>query len=310
MAACFIQSYDCEGLWGVADLVNAHSRESLSSVRLAEVYDSLLALLDQFHLPATMAWVGMFALPSSAYEGVLPLLKQLHARCPGYLDSFFSDLESGRANHWNGAACLARVQERARLLEIGFHGFSHIPWDWPGFDSSAAKLEVAGMAQVAAGCGLPFNTFVFPRNAVNHIDVLQTSRVIGYRAARQPRSRFRRLLGEFSPWPTADAHSRPSDRSGDLVPIPAGDFFSTQFGLRRIIPSKITVARWRSIIDSAIKRSGVAHLWLHPENLALASEGVSVLGEVLSYVARARDAGNLEVLTMSDYCLRANKIHK
>ena len=77
---------------------------------------------------------------------------------------------------------------------------------------------------------------------------------------------------------------------------------NVRFGGRKLVPGRITIARWRHIIESACASGKVAHLWCHPENFLAAPDALDVLDEILSLVARRRDEGRLRVMTQAAYC--------
>ena len=85
MAARFILSLDCEGKWGVADTLTPFEHATLSNARLIEAYGQILALLDEFDIPATFAFVGLYGESASSLAALFPQLGRLAERSPDYL---------------------------------------------------------------------------------------------------------------------------------------------------------------------------------------------------------------------------------
>ena len=300
MVGTFIQSYDCEGRWGVADHLSPSLRAQMRGESLEIVYARLAAILNRHRMPGTFAFVGAFLCEPHLLGWHIATLRALHAHCPGYLDSFFVDFERNDLDGWNGAGCLAKVRAGSSVHEIATHGFSHIPWDWPGFSEAMAMLELEAVRSISRAMGIDVKTVVFPRNAIAYLAQLKTHHFAGYRRSEMWRSKIARMVRELNLWEAADTDARV-----DIpVAIPGGQFMNVRFGVRRFIPAKITIARWRHIIDDACRHGGVAHLWCHPENFLGAPDGFNTLNEILLYVAKRRDEGRIGVVTQAEYCAR------
>src|SRR5688500_11776929 len=95
MAARFILSLDCEGKWGVADLLSPANHAALSSERLVQAYSKIVALLDEYNVPATFAFVGLFGESQDSFTKLLPALDDLARRSPDYLGAALSDIRDG-----------------------------------------------------------------------------------------------------------------------------------------------------------------------------------------------------------------------
>lgn len=294
----FIQSYDCEGRWGVADHLSPALRAQMTGRGLNGIYSRLAAILDRHKTPGTFAFVGGFMCDAALLERHVAALDRVHSSCPGYLDSFFHDRTRGDLEGWLGADCLANVRTAQCSHEIGSHGFSHVPWNWPGFSSAIAALELTEIRAIASSLGLTISTFVFPRNGRGHLEQLARHQIGGYRDSIMWQTRGARLAREFNIWEQAQNRCAPTSPCA----IPGGQFMNVRFGARKLVPSRITIARWRHIIESTCESGKIAHLWCHPENFLAAPDGLDVLDEILSLVARRRDEGRLNVMTQAAYC--------
>ncbi|SVE06845.1 uncharacterized protein METZ01_LOCUS459699, partial [marine metagenome] len=56
--AIFILSFDCEGKWGMADIIDNNIDSSITNQNLTMAYRSILALLDKHKIKGTFAFVA------------------------------------------------------------------------------------------------------------------------------------------------------------------------------------------------------------------------------------------------------------
>jgi hypothetical protein len=66
-----------------------------------------------------------------------------------------------------------------------------------------------------------------------------------------------------------------------------------------VVPIRTRIERVARGLDAAIRSRGIFHYWFHPDNLAESPCGFSMLDAMLERILRARDAGDIEVLTMA-----------
>ena len=119
MTARFILSLDCEGKWGVADHLTPADAAGLSDERLRQADGDIVALLDEYGLPATFAFVGCFSLSARALADLRPELKGAYV-APAIAAAF-----AGSRQGWVGEWALETVQGARLTHEIGLHGYSH-----------------------------------------------------------------------------------------------------------------------------------------------------------------------------------------
>lgn len=299
MTARFILSFDCEGKWGSADELTRAHRRDLTDQGLRDVYALILALLDEYAIEATFAFVGIFSQSAKAFSRMRPKIEQLAQEAPAYLRPALDDIDDVGGDGWHGDALVAAVADEATSHEIALHGVTHVPW--ASMDRGFAETEML-LFEDLEGPVRNSKTFVYPRNRVAHTDVLAARGFAGFRAARPKRSRLDSLLSEFNIFEIPE-QDRPESRTRE---IPAGFFLNWRNGFRRLVPSAVTRLRARRLLDRAAVSSGVVHYWLHPENIATAPSTFSLLRALVEDVARARDAGNCEVLTQLAYCRSFN----
>lgn len=295
MAARFILSFDCEGKWGVADVLSRREHKQLTDLRLRQAYDEIAALLDEYDVPATFAFVGAFSQSARDFDGIRPLLEELRQRAPSYLTPALDDIAHGSAQGWHGDWAVDAVGVARTRHEIALHGVSHVPWN--SVDAAFARRELEIVPQLK-GPVRDSRTFVYPRNAVAHEQLLSDAGFEGYRTGR-PMSRARSFLSEF------DLFTRPEPvvaRTNGAQPIPAGYFVNWKNGLRRLVPSWLSVLRAQRMLETARQNEAVVHYWLHPENVASAPETLALLRSLVRTAADARERGHCTILTQLDYC--------
>lgn len=287
MTGIAIFSLDCEGKWGVADHLHSIDNAAFADARLREAYRHVNDAFDSVSVPATFAFVGLFtleraelnAIPLSDLAQEVPYLREVARSIAADEEGWVGDWapEMVGANH-----------------ELAFHGATHTPWSMLSREQASIELDLLG-DRVAGG------TFVFPRNEIAYTDLLRERGVLGYRASRSTGSRLRRFSSELNLLTAADELDPPRSRP---IEIPAGYFVNWLAGIRRLVPPSVTQARARHILADAADHGGVAHFWLHPENVATAPKTIDNLRAIVREAARLRDAGKLRILTQKDYCIQ------
>lgn len=297
----FIMSLDCEGKWGMADSLRPYHHRQLTDRNLVEVYRQLLDLLARHDVAATFAFVMAFTL-SKAEKQRFPVLDTKRNPQDSWLRHYWASLDAGHGEGWHVPEAFDQVLADGRH-EIASHSFCHRPLGEGAIDGAGAGAELADAAEAARLKQVELRTLVFPRNQVGNLSAVKSAGYLGFRARLDRpggmRGKASALLDEL------DTGARPqpplADQQG-LVAIPPGRFFNWRFGLRRLVPPQVTVARWRNQLDRCANEGGIVHLWLHPHNLITGPGTASVLSQVLAHVAGLRDRGSIEVLTQRDYC--------
>jgi peptidoglycan/xylan/chitin deacetylase (PgdA/CDA1 family) len=293
--ATFILSLDCEGKWGVADQLTAKDRRELSDERLCQAYRSIIEILGEYQVPATFAFVGAFAQSRAGFSHIRSQIEALAEQAPAYLAPAMRDIDDCGGDGWHGNHLVEAVRSSNVGHEIALHGVTHVPWT--DVDAAFAEAELRLVPELE-GPLRDVRTFVYPRNHVAHVEVLASHGFEGFRTARQARSRLASLLSEFD----LSAHAETPVRADGIVPIPAGFFLNWKRGLRGLVPSTVTIARARRLLDSAAHIRGVVHFWLHPENVASAPATLDLLKALIQEAVRRRDSGHCQILTQLAYC--------
>jgi peptidoglycan/xylan/chitin deacetylase (PgdA/CDA1 family) len=147
-------SIDLELAWGVWDTATA------DDLRLAETAErpiciALFDLFDRYQVPAT--WLVVAAL----------------------LDERSAISRPGPKSCWYAPELVERIVEAKVRHEIGSHSGRHIYFDSIAADEAQDDIDFAKRMHRAHGLG--FDSFVFPRGAVGHVDILARA---GFRVVR------------------------------------------------------------------------------------------------------------------------------
>lgn len=291
-------SVDAELAWGFHDRADPPT-DRIEAAR--QGWRTLLSLFDEFRVPATWAVVGHLFLTEC--DGT-------HPAHPAPIGWFDHEREPGRtpAELRFGRDLVAAIREAEVDHDIGSHTFSHVEMGDPATTRELARAEVAASLEVAHREGIDLFSFVFPRNAVGHRDVLAAYGFRCYRGVRPQATggsslpRPVRKLAEATVGDPPPLVTPTVDEYG-LVDVPGSLFLYGFEGLSRSVVQPVIgdpiVRQARRGIDAAVESEGVFHMWLHPNNLVGERE-VERMRRVLSYLERRRRETSLRVETMRD----------
>jgi len=286
-----IFSLDCEGKWGVADHLTREHHALLNDANLRATYRRICDVFAGFEVPATFASVALFAMSDEAFAA-LPL-EEIGRRLP-YAAPALDDLRGGTGQGWRAPWYRETVGD---LHELASHGGTHTPFD--DLTPDQADFELSLIPDLAG------QTFIFPRNRVDHLARLAEAGVIAYREAPRRGSRLASLAAEFNIRERSQdpRGSTSGSTSGADEPeaIPAGYFINWLSHLRRMVPRAVTRLRARSIIEDAARTGGVAHFWTHPENIATAPGTLDNLVAIVEEAVRMRDRGEIVIQTQKAF---------
>jgi peptidoglycan/xylan/chitin deacetylase (PgdA/CDA1 family) len=298
-------SLDFELVWGSRDLLDRGLLERQARLTREQVVPGLLGMLSRHGMQATWATVGALFLEGHRPELQARLKAPSHAwlRAP-----WFEGLPTGgeaEAPGYYGRSLVQALIDAGQ--EVGSHGFSHVILGDAGCSAEVAASELGAAVELARELDVELRSFVFPRNRVGHLELLAQHGLRAYRgpdavwhanaAVPRPLARLGHLaeVARGKPAPTVLPYL---DEHG-LWCIPGSASFLPIEGVRRAIPIRQRVRRATGCLERAAERRRIAHLWLHPINLA--SHPRMLLGmieQVLDHAARLRDQGRLEVRSM------------
>jgi peptidoglycan/xylan/chitin deacetylase (PgdA/CDA1 family) len=313
----FILSLDFELIWGTLDRRGPGAFRELCERERSEVFGALLALLEEFEIPATWCVLGHLMLDSCAPVNGRKHPEIIRPTHPWQRRDWFAHDPCSDEEHapiFYGRSLVERLLEARVAQEIGCHGFSHVIFGDPGCSRETAQSEIRACVQAAGELGIAPRSFAFPRNRVGHLDVLREH---GFTCFRGPEpvwhmggghaGRLRRV-GHLADVVVA---RRPPvvlpERTQGLINIPGSMIFFPAHGPRRHIPISRRVRRALKGVECAAHEQRIMHLWFHPTNFA--DETDAMLGglrTVLGEVARRRERAELEVLPMAELAARVS----
>jgi peptidoglycan/xylan/chitin deacetylase (PgdA/CDA1 family) len=309
-------SLDKELIWGSFD----HTSPEVFAARNPDprgIVARLLRLLDEREVPATWAVVGHLFLSSCdrGPEGPHPeLVRPTHRWYRG--DWLQADPCTNRAKDplWYGDDIVEAILGARTPQEIGCHSFSHMVFGDPGCSAEAADSDLAACVDVARARGITLRSFVFPRNAEGHHDLLRRHGFIAFRGEDPTWFRslpgFGRRAGHFLdemtgvPPPVAS----PREALPGLWDLPGSMIFMPRGGVRRVIPLAARVRKARAGLARAQREGKIFHLWFHPFNLASDPRGLfQALTAIVDEAVTLRDRGELDIRTMGDIACELNE---
>jgi hypothetical protein len=276
-------SIDLELAWGVWDTVTA---EDLRLAETAErpICSALLQLFDRHGIGAT--WVTVAAL----------------------LDEASAKERPGSKSCWYAPDVIERIAGARMRHEIGSHGGRHIYFN--RISEAQASDDVEFAKSVHHRHGLGFVSFVFPRGAVGHPDLLARAglRVVRSRDVGLLRTahhggrlaaRAANFAEQFFPVPP---HPAFVEKLGTLTDIPGSMQMIGRNGLRRFVLPAVTRAKLTMGLERARVSGGTFHLWFHPSNFYYRrDEQLGVLDSFLERAAAEAGRGRIEICTMGSY---------
>ena len=206
---------------------------------------------------------------------------------------------------WYGDDLVDLIRASRVPQEIGSHSFSHLIFGDPGCSALAAETDVAACVRAADERGIELRSFVFPRNAEGHHEVLRDHGFGAFRGEdptwfgglRGPVKRAAHLVDQALG--IAPPVSTPAEVLPGLWNVPGSMLLLHRAGVRRLIPFRSRVAKARRGMRRAVATGRVFHLWTHPENLVGDRAGMfAALRAILEDVAALRERGAIRVMTM------------
>ncbi|MCC7492974.1 MAG: polysaccharide deacetylase family protein [Fimbriimonadaceae bacterium] len=314
--AVFVLSLDTEIAWGTFDQPEFASYAPAFDQYRALI-DRLLALLDRYQVPATWAFVGHLLLDRCQRAGGTThpeVLRPNFAWYPGDWHDHDPGTDLARDPWWYGTDILAKVRAATVDHEVGTHTFSHVVLGDPACDAATARSQLAACRELHQAHGLPFDSLVFPRNQVAHLEVCAELGLIAWRGREQAwyeglRGRWHRLghladrLLATTPAVYPRAQLQPDARG--LVNVPGSMFLLPYDGVRARIPTGRRVRQGLRGLRAAVASEGLFHLWFHPFNLGSSPRMFDALEAILVAVAAEQAAGRLVVRTMAQVAREA-----
>jgi hypothetical protein len=286
MPGCLCISIDLELAWGIWDKPSSDYHQRCAD-REAHIVEELLGIFERNQVGTTWAVVGR-----------LLELDEARARSTEYGDAI-----------WYAPQLVERIAGTPNQ-EIGSHSHAHVYFGET--DRELLRADLAAARRAHERHGLSFQSFVFPRNQVNHLDLLREMGIRVFRSVDQGwfssvRRRGGALAGRVAnlvdkALPIPPRSVTPMRHPDGLVELPSSMLLFGRSGLRRVVHPAMLVAKAQLGLEAARRDGGVFHLWFHPSNFYHDTERqLDVLARIVARAARLRDRGQIEIRTMGSF---------
>jgi len=301
----FLFSLDLELAWGTRGRPAArHIGPYLEGTRSA--MRGLLELFAKYEIPGTWAIVGALLLGS----------RDGHTRHPWLSSKAFADVpvgDSTTAPAWFAEDILEAILEHPVAQEIACHTLTHETAKAGSDGRRRFAKDLDRFRQVAEEFSLKQPaTFIYPRHAMNHFDVLAEN---GFTCIRGPLDDwFEKLPGKATraALRLVDARLARPPRVGlphrlpcGLWVLPPSQFYSPLMSVGKHLSVEARVRKAVRGLRMAAKGKAVFHLWTHPFNLGVGTAGLlRGLDTILAEARRLADAGEIDITTMGELAAR------
>jgi hypothetical protein len=302
-----VLSIDTEQIWGYLDRVNELEFHGQYPNALG-AHEQLLACLRASGVSATWFMVGGLTLRES--DG--PRDRRM-AGLPTY---WTAGIPSGRETTtplWYRHSFVKRLREARPYLEVGLHGgLTHFIWTDPRGTREVIEWELAEGVKALEQSHVQPQSFSFGRDQEAYHELLPAHGIRCYRG-RTPALAYK--LGRTLPGAMLRCFDElrratpplvwPRETLPGLWNIPSSLFLYPIGPSRtRIVALRSRVQRFCRGLEAATRHRGIFHFCLHPENLTESRLGFSMFDAILERLARARDCGDVEILTMGEVAAR------
>ncbi len=306
----FIVSLDFELIWGTLDLPSHRRFLSLCRIERDEVVGRLLDLFAEFNLGATWCTVGHLFLDRCG--GGCGRRHPELVRSSAW-DAIRLDRDPGTSEQHAPVFYARKLVEQIRDCrvpqEIGSHSFSHVLFGDSACSRATAESELEAAVAAAKPLGLELRSFAFPRNRIGHTGLLKNYGFTSYRSQddlwyeKTTSRRWFHRAGHLADVLIARAPRTglPAWDPNGIWAIPSSMLYTPSYGIRKLIPVRLRVARARKGLRAAVRERRIFHLWLHPTDLVECKDAMLTgLRRILETAAEMRAAGDLEALTMGE----------
>ena len=307
----FTLSLDLELAWGTRGRPRAADVPPfLAGTRNA--IRQLLNLLEEYEIPATWVAVGALWMPSE--DGV--------SKHPWLRTTRLAEVPAGDSHSqpdWYAEDILADLGRCRVPQELGCHTLTHIYVKPGAAGRQELERELVQCLALFEQLGLPRpRSFIFPKAKMAHFELLAEQGFSAYRGPENkwfeslpgqlPRAALRLLDAKLALAPRV---LKPRCVHESLWMVPASQFYSPFMSVGRRVSVADRVNKALKGLHKAVRNRGVYHLWTHPFNLGCDTEQLlRGLRQVFAEVARLRDAGQLEPISMGDMADRLNRVQR
>lgn len=307
-----VLSLDFELIWGVFDHVNIQDKATYFDSTL-KVIPRLLDLFEKQNIQVTWATVGM--LFNTNWEEWFSNFPKV---LPSYQDQDLNPYRYGEMHRKNGldrfffAPKLIKDIQSVHGQEVGTHTYSHYYCLEQGQTKEQFDADITQAIKVAAAFSITLDSLVFPRNQFNelyvevcenhHIKTVRTNPSSWYWNVNKPDTLLTKMARTGDAYfPIGKKSYNPNAiQKATIVEQPASRFFRPQNAIS--ILNSTRVLRIKNEIIAAAQKGEVYHLWWHPHNFGVDSEGaLNALRQILSVYKYCADTYGMESKTMREF---------
>jgi len=301
-------SLDTEQIWGHLD-VGSEWQYHRRFPDTTGAYDHLLAALTGAGISATWFIVGGMTLDSCEGPG-----DARFAALPEYWRSRIPAGSETSKPVWFRRSFAERLRDAVPRQEIGLHGgLTHFVWTDPRASIDQIRAELTEGLRALNELRIFPASLSFPRDQERYHELLPRHGIRTYRG-RTPTRAFRlgrtvagsalRALEQFSA--SAPPLVWPEEVSPGLWNLPSSTFlYPIGIYRSRVIPIRTRLTQFAKGIEAAVRHCGIFHFCLHPANLTESPGGFAMLDEMIEKLIRARERGDVDVLTVAETITRA-----
>lgn len=302
-----ILSIDTEQIWGYFDRLGEARFHSQYPGAL-DAHEKLLEQLCQAQLKATWFVVGGMSLSSG--DG------PQDDRMTGLPADWIAKIPRGGETStplWYRQSFVRRLRDAHPRQEIGLHGgLTHLIWTDAHATREVVRWELAQGVKALHESSVQPVSFSFGREQEAYHELLPAHGIRCYRgrtpvlASRLGRTipgKLLRVIDELTR--SAPPPIWPHETLPGLWNIPSS-LFLYPIGPTRtmVLPLRSRVERFSRGLEKAARYRGIFHFCLHPENLAESPDGFNMFEDLLDRLDRARESGDIEVLTVGEVVSR------
>ena len=304
-----VLSLDFELVWGIFDHIEITDKVSYFNNTLS-VIPKIMALFEKYSIHATWATVGMlFNENWDEWQSNVPSI------LPTYDNPFLNPYAYGNEHRKRNldsfffAPTLVKDLQSISGQEIATHTYSHYYCLEQGQTVAQFEVDLRQAIFIAKKFEVSLHSLVFPRNQFNkdylevcsryHIETVRTNPKNWYWDVSKPATLFTKIARSGDAYLPFGKKSYAA-ASLDAYAVfcqPASRFFRPQHKLELLNSAR--VLRIKKEIITAAKNDEVYHLWWHPHNFGIDSEGaLKALSNILETFAHCRDTYGMQSLTM------------
>jgi len=290
-------SFDFELGWGVLDSPLWRKREADSLyLDLRQVFDHLIEAFSESQIRTTWAMVGSLLAKSEAELD----LEHLPA---SYRDSVISFYRESHETTRGGLDLVDKLQKIDDLVEIASHTSTHIYAEYPGVTAAGYVSDVSNSISVLEKYfGRSVRSLVFPRDQARFNNDVAVAHPLNFRL----NPNFGKKIGRLNRMINGAGRFYKNVPQSKVIMGAHGEYYQTgslyfnwSGGKYESIKKYLTTLQSKRML-SEMTDGDVYHVWLHPFNLAESREHLEQFLKFIRDIARLRDDGMLEVVTMDD----------